>query len=121
MPSRRRQPARRDAFSGVGAAERAPETIGAPGVTRIGTEGGPAPGKVGFGPPLGNYASPEVDLAALKDVVRRLPDSHPIRQLIEDEPDRLPLSDIAIKADLWVRLLLRGQGRRQEDSYGNTR
>lgn len=121
MSTSRSQPPPRDAIgSGVGGAKRAPGTVDPAGVVQSGPEDVPVSRKADIGPALGSGASPEIDLAALKDVVRRLPDQHPIRQLIEDEPDSLPLSDLAIKADLWVRLLLREQGRRQENSNGAT-
>ena len=60
------------------------------------------------------YASPEdpsqafVDLRPLKKVARTLPETDPVRLLIEGEPDRLPMAVLAAKADSWVLLLLRG-------------
>jgi hypothetical protein len=60
------------------------------------------------------YASPEdpseafVDLRPLKKVARGLPETDPVRLLIEGEPDRLPMAVLAAKADSWVLLLLRG-------------
>ncbi len=59
-------------------------------------------------------ASPEdpsqtlVDLRPLKTVARGLPETDPVRVLIEGEPDRLPMAVLAAKADSWVLLLLRG-------------
>jgi hypothetical protein len=59
-------------------------------------------------------ASPEdlseasVDLRPLKKVARGLPETDPVRLLIEGEPDRLPMAVLAAKADSWVLLLLRG-------------
>jgi len=65
--------------------------------------------------PVGEaYASPEdlsqafVDLRPLKKVARGLPETDPVRRLIEGEPDRLPMAVLAAKADSWVLLLLRG-------------
>jgi|SRR5580658_5617952 hypothetical protein len=49
-----------------------------------------------------------VDLRPLKRIVRGLPQTDPVRQLIEGEPDRLPRAILAAKADSWVLLLLRG-------------
>jgi hypothetical protein len=49
-----------------------------------------------------------VDLRPLKEVVRGLPETDPVRLLIEGEPDRLPMAVLAAKADSWVLLLLRG-------------
>lgn len=49
----------------------------------------------------------EVDLRHLKRVARGLPEGDPVRQLIEGEPDSLPLPVLAAKADSWVLLLLR--------------
>ncbi len=60
------------------------------------------------------YASPEdpsqalVDLRPLKKAARGLPETDPVRLLIEGEPDRLPMVVLAAKADSWVLLLLRG-------------
>src|SRR5271170_4177188 len=60
------------------------------------------------------YASPEdpsqgfVDLRPLKKVARGLPETDPVRLLIEGEPDLLPMAVLAAKADSWVLLLLRG-------------
>jgi hypothetical protein len=60
------------------------------------------------------YTSPEdpsqafVDLRPLKKVARGLPETDPVRLLIEGEPDRLPTAVLAAKADSWVLLLLRG-------------
>ena len=48
-----------------------------------------------------------VDLRRLKAVAKNLPESDPVRRLIEGEPDFLPLSVLAAKADSWVLLLLR--------------
>ena len=62
----------------------------------------------------GAYASPQdpshafVDLRPLKKVARGLPETDPVRLLIEGEPDRLPMAVLAAKADSWVLLLLRG-------------
>jgi hypothetical protein len=59
------------------------------------------------------HASPEdlsqalVDLRPLKKVARGLPETDPVRLLIEGEPDRLPKAVLAAKADSWVLLLLR--------------
>ncbi len=53
----------------------------------------------------GDYRA-EVDLRHLKQVARKLPDGDPARQLIEGEPDSLPLPVLAAKADSWVLLLL---------------
>jgi hypothetical protein len=65
--------------------------------------------------PVGEaYTSPEdpsqalVDLRPLKKVARGLPETDPVRLLIEGEPDRLPKAVLAAKADSWVLLLLRG-------------
>ncbi len=49
-----------------------------------------------------------IDLRPLKRVARGLPETDPVRQLIEGEPDRLPMAILAAKADSWVLLLLRG-------------
>ena len=49
-----------------------------------------------------------VDLRPLKKVARSLPETDPVRHLIEGEPDRLPRAILAAKADSWVLLLLRG-------------
>jgi hypothetical protein len=49
-----------------------------------------------------------VDLRTLKRVARNLPETDPVRLLIEGEPDRLPRAILAAKADSWVLLLLRG-------------
>jgi hypothetical protein len=49
-----------------------------------------------------------VDLRPLKRVARSLPETDPVRQLIEGEPDRLPRAILAAKADSWVLLLLQG-------------
>jgi hypothetical protein len=49
-----------------------------------------------------------VDLRPLKKVARGLPETDPVRLLIEGEPDRLPMAVLAAKADSWVLLLLRG-------------
>ena len=60
------------------------------------------------------YDSPEdpsqafVDIRPLKKAARGLPESDPVRLLIEGEPDRLPMTVLAAKADSWVLLLLRG-------------
>jgi len=60
------------------------------------------------------YASREdlseafVDLRLLKKAARGLPETDPVRLLIEGEPDRLPMAVLAAKADSWVLLLLRG-------------
>jgi hypothetical protein len=60
------------------------------------------------------YAPPDdpspafVDLHPLKKVARGLPETDPVRLLIEGEPDRLPRAVLAAKADSWVLLLLRG-------------
>ena len=66
------------------------------------------------GVPVGEaYASPEessqafVDLRPLKKVARGLPETDPVRLLIEGEPDQLPSAVLAAKADSWVLLLLR--------------
>ena len=50
---------------------------------------------------------PEADLRRLKHVIKALPEGDPVRQLIEGEPDFLPLAVLAAKADSWVLLLLR--------------
>ena len=47
------------------------------------------------------------DLRRLKAVTKNLPESDPVRRLIEGEPDFLPPSVLAAKADSWVLLLLR--------------
>jgi hypothetical protein len=67
------------------------------------------------GVPVGGaYASPQdpsqafVDLRPLKKAARGLPETDPVRLLIEGEPDRLPIAVLAAKADSWVLLLLRG-------------
>lgn len=48
-----------------------------------------------------------VDLRPLKAAVRKLPANDPVRELIKGEPDLLPLSVLAAKADSWFVLLLR--------------
>ena len=48
-----------------------------------------------------------VDLRPLKGAARKLPENDPVRLLIEGEPDHLPRSVLAAKADSWVLLLLR--------------
>ena len=48
-----------------------------------------------------------VDLRRLKAAAKNLPESDPVRRLIEGEPDFLPPSVLAAKADSWVLLLLR--------------
>jgi hypothetical protein len=48
-----------------------------------------------------------VDLRPLKRVARSLPETDPVRQLIDGEPDHLPRAILAAKADSWVLLLLR--------------
>jgi hypothetical protein len=48
-----------------------------------------------------------VDIRPLKAVAKGLPERDPARALIEGEPDFLPLSVLAAKADSWVLLLLR--------------
>jgi hypothetical protein len=65
--------------------------------------------------PVGEaHVSPEdrsqafVDLRPLKKAARDLPETDPVRLLIEGEPDRLPMAVLAAKADSWVLLLLRG-------------
>lgn len=50
---------------------------------------------------------PPVSLSRLKRVARELPEGDPVRQLIEGEPDALPIRVLAAKADSWVLLLLR--------------
>lgn len=47
-----------------------------------------------------------VDLSQLKQAALRLPEGDPTRRLIEAEPDFLPMSVLAAKADSWVLLLL---------------
>lgn len=54
-----------------------------------------------------NVPNPEADLRRLKHVIKALPEGDPVRQLIEGEPDCLPLAVLAAKADSWVLLLLR--------------
>ena len=54
-----------------------------------------------------NVPNPEADLRRLKHAVKALPEGDPVRQLIEGEPDFLPLPVLAAKADSWVLLLLR--------------
>ena len=49
-----------------------------------------------------------VDIRLLKTVAKGLPERDPTRELIEGEPDFLPPSVLAAKADSWVLLLLRG-------------
>jgi hypothetical protein len=49
-----------------------------------------------------------VDLRPLKKLARGLPETDPVRLLIEGEQDRLPMAVLAAKADSWVLLLLRG-------------
>jgi len=51
-----------------------------------------------------------VDLRPLKRVARGLPENDPARRLIEGEPDLLPPSVLAAKADSWVLLLFRPEG-----------
>ena len=48
-----------------------------------------------------------VDIRRLKSAAKRLPERDPTRELIEGEPDFLPPSVLAAKADSWVLLLLR--------------
>ena len=48
-----------------------------------------------------------VDIRPLKTVAKGLPERDPTRELIEGEPDFLPPSVLAAKADSWVLLLLR--------------
>ena len=48
-----------------------------------------------------------VDLRPLKTAAKGLPERDPTRELIEGEPDFLPPSVLAAKADSWVLLLLR--------------
>ena len=48
-----------------------------------------------------------VDIRPLKVVAKGLPERDPARELIEGEPDFLPPSVLAAKADSWVLLLLR--------------
>ena len=48
-----------------------------------------------------------VDLRRLKAAAKNMPESDPVRRLIEGEPDFLPPSVLAAKADSWVLLLLR--------------
>jgi hypothetical protein len=48
-----------------------------------------------------------VDIRPLKTVAKGLPERDPARELIEGEPDFLPPSVLAAKADSWVLLLLR--------------
>ena len=48
-----------------------------------------------------------VDIRPLKTVAKGLPEGDPTRKLIEGEPDFLPQSVLAAKADSWVLLLLR--------------
>ncbi len=50
---------------------------------------------------------PIVDVRPLKRVAKGLPEADPVRRLIEGEPDFLPRSVLAAKADSWVLLLLR--------------
>lgn len=50
---------------------------------------------------------PTVDLRKLKRAASRLPERDPVRQLIDAEPDFLPMSILAAKADSWVLLLFR--------------
>lgn len=73
----------------------------------------PSPGRAPVVPGQAD-GSPEdlsqafVDLRPLKKVARGLPETDPVRLLIEGEPDRLPRAVLAAKADSWVLLLLRG-------------
>ncbi|MDG6970925.1 MAG: hypothetical protein JRN54_07470 [Nitrososphaerota archaeon] len=55
---------------------------------------------------MGHDQKSTVDLRQLKRAARALPETDPIRQLIEGEPDSLPLRVLAAKADSWVLLLL---------------
>ena len=48
-----------------------------------------------------------VDIRPLKTAAKGLPEKDPTRELIEGEPDFLPPSVLAAKADSWVLLLLR--------------
>ena len=48
-----------------------------------------------------------VDIRPLKTAAKGLPERDPTRELIEGEPDFLPPSVLAAKADSWVLLLLR--------------
>jgi len=65
------------------------------------------PGSEGYSA-LENPSQALVDLRPLKKVARGLPETDPVRLLIEGEPDRLPMAVLAAKADSWVLLLLRG-------------
>ncbi len=65
------------------------------------------PGSEGHAPPE-DPSQEFVDLRPLKKVARGLPETDPVRLLIEGEPDRLPMAVLAAKADSWVLLLLRG-------------
>ena len=63
-------------------------------------------------PPDGHEATGKggldvVDIRPLKTVAKGLPEKDPTRELIEGEPDFLPPSVLAAKADSWVLLLLR--------------
>lgn len=51
-----------------------------------------------------------IDLRPLKAVAKNLPESDPVRRLIAGEPDFLPTSVLAAKADSWVVLLLPREG-----------
>ena len=63
-------------------------------------------------PPDGHEATGKgsldvVDIRPLKTAAKGLPEKDPTRELIEGEPDFLPPSVLAAKADSWVLLLLR--------------
>jgi hypothetical protein len=98
------------------AADRASSTVRLP--AESGASGGaankPRPDNIPAVPVGEAYASPEdpslalVDLRPLKKVARGLPETDPVRLLIEGEPDRLPMAVLSAKADSWVLLLLRG-------------
>lgn len=69
--------------------------------------GAPDPGEV-TQVPCGQPQDPNgqtADLRVLKRVVQGLVREDAIRRLIESEPDALPLRELAVKADSWVRLL----------------
>ena len=60
----------------------------------------PSPSPVGA--PLANG---KVAIRPVKDVVRRLPPSHPLRVVVLSEPDELDGNEYFVKLSVWLRLL----------------
>jgi hypothetical protein len=46
-----------------------------------------------------------VPIRDVKELAKRLPRDHPLRKLIELEPDELPPEVFASQAGVWLRLL----------------